>query len=338
MKGRGGKISWNIAGQDVFISSKDRQPRLTGEVVTVPFVLQAKTQGKTLTSGLPTDSSYKKNMKRVSASRWWDLPNTSSPLEAEVNVVKKKPSNKRTAVFFTGGVDSFYILKSNLDNVDLLVNVQGFDIPLTDASRLRKMEKLLKKVGKALGKETVTVTTNLRSHHLFKSLEWGKHTHVSALAMVAHSLKHHASTFLIAGSSGLTRPWGSHPSMDGLWGGGDLVIKTDSFPRIGKVHKLISWDIAKNNLKVCWENKKNAWNCGRCEKCLRTEMEFLVYGVRPPTFPSTPVEARLMNNKFEIRKGGILAEWKNVYKKGGWDIKSLLRNWCAKHGKGEVLW
>jgi hypothetical protein len=38
-------------------------------------------------------------------------------------------------------------------------------------------------------------------------------------------------------------------------------------------------------LKVCWEGKEFHKNCGVCEKCIRTQANFLAVGVtRPPCF------------------------------------------------------
>src|SRR5262249_59102310 len=44
---------------------------------------------------------------------------------------------------------------------------------------------------------------------------------------------------------------------------------------------------APGSLRVCWENPDGAYNCGRCEKCLRTMINLLIAGAldRCPTFP-----------------------------------------------------
>jgi hypothetical protein len=57
-------------------------------------------------------------------------------------------------------------------------------------------------------------------------------------------------------------------------------------PRIQKTRAIASWPAAHANLRVCWENRGGALNCGECEKCLRTLVGLRLAGVagKPPTF------------------------------------------------------
>ncbi len=41
---------------------------------------------------------------------------------------------------------------------------------------------------------------------------------------------------------------------------------------------MINWPEATDNLRVCARPGRHEYNCGRCEKCLRTRLELLVSG------------------------------------------------------------
>src|SRR5574338_435734 len=72
-------------------------------------------------------------------------PTASAPAEAAA-----------TGVFFTGGVDSFHALLTNLETVKALIFVQGFDIPLTDQARLDATARLLDHVARACNLRVLT--------------------------------------------------------------------------------------------------------------------------------------------------------------------------------------
>ena len=46
-----------------------------------------------------------------------------------------------------------------------------------------------------------------------------------------------------------------------------------------KVAAIAGMDLARRHLRVCYENRNGAYNCGRCEKCVRTMVALEVVGV-----------------------------------------------------------
>jgi hypothetical protein len=54
------------------------------------------------------------------------------------------------------------------------------------------------------------------------------------------------------------------------------------------VRRIAASDAALRTLRVCWRNTNNAFNCGRCEKCLRTMFALSCCGAleRASRFPS----------------------------------------------------
>lgn len=203
------------------------------------------------------------------------------PIEAKVVNYTGNVENKKTAAFFSGGVDSFFTLLFHNDptlnnsiHIDDLISVFGFDIPLKNKEAFSMMKENFQKVASELGKELIDVATNLRKTHFNKS-GWGKLSHGCALASIAHLLGNRLSKVLIASTGGYTGliPWGSHPLTDPLLSGSDLTIIHDgaAFNRLQKTEFISKYDLARKYLHVCYSIGTDK-NCSQCVKCYRTMM------------------------------------------------------------------
>jgi hypothetical protein len=83
------------------------------------------------------------------------------------------------------------------------------------------------------------------------------------------------------------RAHGSTPLTDPLLGSDAFSVRHDgaAASRIEKVALVAEWPQALQNLRVCWEGPNKGRNCGRCEKCIRTILDFRVAGLAlPPCF------------------------------------------------------
>lgn len=69
--------------------------------------------------------------------------------------------------------------------------------------------------------------------------------------------------------------------MDPLWGTETLAIVHDGIEHISfeKLQAIPHERVARQNLRVCWENQGGAYNCCRCEKCIRTMVCLTAVGV-----------------------------------------------------------
>jgi hypothetical protein len=89
-------------------------------------------------------------------------------------------------------------------------------------------------------------------------------------------------TVLIAATDHYTQlsPWGSHPLLDPLWSTEATTIIHDG-SEATRAEKIMNWicrsDLALQNLRVCL-SPNDQYNCGRCEKCLRTMIPLYVAG------------------------------------------------------------
>ncbi|MEP5376007.1 MAG: hypothetical protein ABJQ14_09490, partial [Hyphomicrobiales bacterium] len=113
---------------------------------------------------------------------------------------------------------------------------------------------------------------------VFQILRWSQ-THVAGLASVAHMLPTSVGVVRVA-SSDVAPPHGSHPDLDNLWGSGRVRLLNDEhdITRFEKIKEIVHWAPAQKFLKVCWENLSAELNCGKCEKCLRTQVAIKAAG------------------------------------------------------------
>jgi len=189
-------------------------------------------------------------------------------------------SGDLTAAFFTGGVDSFYTLLKHEDEIDALVFVHGFDVALEDNSLRGRVSETIQKVGSHFGKDVIEVETNLKDFSN-DHVSWERY-HGAALATVALTLQKSIEKTFIASSLPYDnlKPWGTSPLLDPLWSTRQIEFDHDGCEakRVEKCERLNENDMALETLRVCWQNRSGAYNCGRCEKCVRTMVQLLAAG------------------------------------------------------------
>ena len=193
------------------------------------------------------------------------------------------------SLFFSGGVDSFYSLIKNRDEVDNLVLIHGFDVPLADTRTFELAEAQAREVARIFGKRLIVVSTNLHWEQPSVPGGWGMYGG-AALAAVAYALTPNHCKVYIASSHSYTDlpPLGSHPLLDPLWSTHQVeIVNTGIETRIDKLRVVVQYPEALARLRVCWENLGN-YNCGLCEKCIRTMLALLALGIEHcPAFPDT---------------------------------------------------
>ncbi len=201
---------------------------------------------------------------------------------------KTTPVGGRVGCFFTGGVDSFYTLLKHKDEIDDLIFVHGFDMSLQEAGLREKTSRTIREVATELEKETIEIETNLRTL-LDSHLGWDW-AHGAALACVGHVLAEELDRLYIPATHTYCDlfPWGSHPLLDPLWGTEHLQFVHDGCEanRVEKVELISEYDVALESLRVCYKNPNGVYNCGECEKCLRTMINLRCVDAlnRCPTF------------------------------------------------------
>jgi len=212
-----------------------------------------------------------------------------------------------TGCFFSGGLDSFYTYLKHESEIDTLVLVHGFDFWLDDHVLRQQVSDEMQAIASKLGKPLIEVETNLREF-TDQFLDWGLHSFGGGLASIALLLSNHLKKIYLPSSESYAHldACGSHPMLDPLWGTERLEIIHDGCEatRVEKAQRVAQSDIALTHLRVCYQNllekghygeRPETWNCGRCEKCVRTMLNLYIANAldRCPTF-RTPLSSELI--------------------------------------------
>jgi hypothetical protein len=192
----------------------------------------------------------------------------------------RTPTTGRTALFFTGGLDSFCEVVRLGGQIDDLIYVQGFDVPPGEDARARDADRVVRSAADELGMTLLTVVTDLRSLS-DPYLTWEEY-HGAALSAVALMLGDRYARVLIASSHGghELSPWGSHPALDPLWSTEKVEIVHSGYglTRVDKAAIVSQSDVALRSMRVCYLPPEGSINCGSCEKCLRTAINLRAAG------------------------------------------------------------
>ena len=211
------------------------------------------------------------------------------------------------ASLFSGGVDSFFTVYKHIDEITHLVFVHGFDILLANAPLRKKVSAAIHRAAAELGKPVIEMETNVRDV-LDPYAPWPTHTVGAALVSIGLLLSPQIGTLYVAGGFDY-----NHPSMVS---NDPLVVQTWSAPeteivddgreatRYEKIARLAESDTAMRYLRVCWENRNGAYNCGQCPKCLHTMIFLELSGAlqRCQTF-DRPLDLDLVRRTVPVAPG-----------------------------------
>ena len=229
--------------------------------------------------------------------------------------------NRRAIAAFSGGVDSvFTIMRHNRDQLGnasyplrhSVLMVHGFDIPLSSPDQFVLLKERTKPLLDDLNLKLLTIRTNLKEANL---QDW-EDSFMAQLACCLHNYSH-IFYYALVGSSepydGLVLPWGSNPTTDYLLSGGTMRLVHDGagFSRTEKVAYIANDRTASRVLKVCWEGKETHKNCGVCEKCIRTQANFLAAGVTRPACFDAPIDLRRIKTIW-LRNASQCAELESI--------------------------
>lgn len=199
-----------------------------------------------------------------------------------------------TGAFFSGGVDSFYTYlrhKSDRQPITHLVLAKGYDIDRRDDRLWEATVHNLEQIAKEEQVTLIQIDSNLRSL-TDPILSW-TYSHGGGLAGAALCLRRGISRIYIASSADADHQarGGSHLTTDQLWSTEALSFVHDGWEasRMDKIDQQIARSpLALKYLRVCYTNKNGSYNCGECEKCLRTMVSLQAAGVldRAETFPA----------------------------------------------------
>ncbi|QBE48646.1 hypothetical protein [Leucobacter triazinivorans] len=244
-----------------------------------PILMRAKETG-VFADPQDAEALYNAELAEKMMHKWWKWMKDVRLSARTVEPVY--PAGRGVGCFFSGGVDSFYSTLTNFDKITHLIFVKsGFDIFPANKELSEKTYAAMQLAAEAYGKPLITVETNVREVSS-RFVRWGQRYHGAALATVGQLLAHHLEEVIIPSSyqQAEIEPWGSHPSLDHLWSSSYLRVRHDSVRpnRSEKVEAISSDPVAMQHLRVCWRNPNSEYNCGKCEKCVRTMISLYAFG------------------------------------------------------------
>lgn len=233
----------------------------------------------------------------------------------EISADVERPSQGRSgdgAVFaFSGGVDATFSLFRHLTGAvhrcsrrpEAAMLVQGMDIPINRDDYFQGAVRRAELCLKGTNVPIIPVRTNSRQ----LSQAW-LDSYGLQLASCSLLLQH-AFPWAIHGSDepfdALVLPLGSTPLTDHLLSteAQSALVDGGDFDRTEKVDWLArnTSETTLSNIRVCWAGEKKDRNCGTCEKCLRTMLNFWALGHSVPrAFDSALSIPRIVHLKAAI--------------------------------------
>lgn len=209
--------------------------------------------------------------------------------------------------------------------------VHGFDVPLNKPEQFESLQCRTEPLLSELGIELKTIRTNLKE----LELQGWEDSSMTQLAGCLHNYSHQFSYGLVGSTESydaLILPWGSNPATDHLLSGAALSIIHDGagYSRTAKVEQIARHATAASVVKVCWEGQETSKNCGECEKCVRTLLNFLAVGVSNPPCFSKPLDKRQIRALI-LRNDTVHGELKSIvnYAKA----KGITEDWLLELDK-----
>lgn len=189
---------------------------------------------------------------------------------------------KAVALSFSAGIDSFYTLlkhQSEPDRITHLITIDGFDIDLRNKALWEDTAKNVRAVAAESSLEVIEARTNVKEL-LEPMLEWTDFCG-GGLASIPICLRNGIRMSYLA--SGFAKeqqfPSGSSLEIDHLWSSEKFTFVHDGAEarRVDKVINLVgNSPLALRHLRVCHDNLPGEYNCGHCDKCMRTMVSLTI--------------------------------------------------------------
>jgi hypothetical protein len=216
-------------------------------------------------------------------------PGVYRPIKIEPSTITDDPPRgpAQSIAAFSGGADSiFTVLRHAGDQcaITSAMIVHGFDVPTDRTDELKLLVERLQPLLDRLNLRLRIVRTNIAAMRL---QNWND-SFMAQLSCCLHNYSHEFRSGLTGSGepyNALVLPWGQNPCTDYLLSGDGFSIVHDgaAFSRTEKIAAISRDPIATKAVKVCWAAADRSTNCGICEKCVRTRMNFKAVGVNNPS-------------------------------------------------------
>jgi hypothetical protein len=217
-----------------------------------------------------------------------------------VEVARPAGEAPQAIAAFSGGLDSSFTAVRHARQLAGeasyrlagLVMVHGFDASLGRPDLFDAMRRRSEPLARFLDLPLYTVITNSKEQG--GVMAWPQSAIPLTGAALALFSGHYPVGLVSAGAPhGIARFSISHPAvLDALVSNDFFRVVTDGggFGRADKIELLAQFPLALRGIKVCWEGDDPSRNCGHCDKCVLTRLNFLAAGIIDPPCFETPLE------------------------------------------------
>ncbi len=245
---------------------------------------------------------------------------------------------------FSGGVDGTYatyahshgLLGRRSLSVAAAVQVHGFDIPIDDHEGFALASEAARRITDEIGVPLITMRTNWKT---VADPHW-EMTFGAALAGVLHHFTDRAGVACVAADNTYpqtTIPWGTNPITGPLLSSRRMrhVHTGAGVGRTQKCQALGHLSAVRAGIRVCWAGQEAGRNCGRCEKCVRTKVNFMAagHGAIEALGPFVPGELRTQIIKSEAALGIYRELLDDIPDLPGEVAEELV--WLLEHQRGD---
>lgn len=194
--------------------------------------------------------------------------------------------NGKVATFFTLGVDSFHTLLQNVDEIDDIIYIKGFERRL-GKEVLEEIREKIQYVARIFNKRPVFWLSNIRDcldNHV--NWELGHGPALAAEGLLRDNV--YKKIYIPASTVDPSIPCGSHQDIDPLWSTEALeFIHYGAISRLEKLQYIAEKSqLALDLLRVCYQGK--SYNCSKCAKCVRTIISLNLLGLHSAAFDRRP--------------------------------------------------
>lgn len=280
-----------------------------GDCVALFLFFEAMSQGSDLVlpDEFPVSGVLQKNLYALQEIylRWFPQ---LKKIKLHCQLTTHNRAHEGVVCLFSGGVDSLYTFIENKADITHLLLCIGLDIQLSETQKRENTLAKYNELATKFNKKLLVVTTNLRDvfPQMDRLLQHG--ALLSALVLAVGKKK-----LLIPASHNIDElfPWGSHPLTDPLFSNGCTdVVHHGAIRRTEKTARIADVETAGNLLRVC--NSSDNYNCGKCEKCLRTMFVFSALDKQLTCLPSLSDDYEELNT-VRIYKENQRTFWQDNY-------------------------
>lgn len=251
------------------------------------------------------------------------------------NAIKNKIKGDRSCLLFSGGLDSFESYTRNYNLNPLLISIHGADVAIDDTKRWNDFVRFNNEESIVQQDNLYYIESNLRDFYTYQ-LEllvdigwWGKVQHGMALlgAIAPFGFCEKITTILIGSSNTeeINFGWGSSPEIDEKmkWANSSVIHDGYHLRRTEKINNIVKYCLENHesiNLRVCYSEKRDGYNCNVCAKCQRTIFGLILSGANPNDYGfETPINLyELIFSNFGSDSSmteGLKYEWKCLQEK-----------------------